>query len=290
MKLLNYKNGNVDISISSDGTRLMEYEDEIRLEQPMNIDIRVSTSCSFANNICKDFCYENAVVNGKGCDYNKLKSKLDCLESGIELAIGCNHFTDELYHFCEWATNKGFICNLTINQGHIKRDIFNLIQAISNEYIIGLGISYRKDIKWNIPIEILNYKHSVFHVILGIDTIQEVEELFNKGVNKILILGEKNVGYNTGKVNLDSLSHKQWRWWISRLFDKFNVVAFDNLAEQQLQLRRFFTGDNWNKFHQGEYSFYIDAVNEFYSPSSRNIVKTDWNDYDIIEYFKTLNN
>jgi len=286
--MITTKNGNAIITISNDGSRLIEYEDSLKLEQPLNIDIRVSTSCSFAETLCKDFCYENAVKNGKDCDYEQLKKILSPLNSGIELTIGCNHFTNDLLDFLKWASTKGFLCNLTINQGHIKRDIFNLLYAIENELVFGVGISYRKDLNWNIPLEILNHDNCVFHVIMGIDTIDEVISLSDRGVKKILVLGEKNVGYNIGNVDLDSIIHKQWRWWVQKLFKLFTVVAFDNLSEQQLKLERFFTKEEWSIFHQGEYSFYIDAVNEFFSPSSRDIKKTNWNT-NIKEYFKSLN-
>ena len=46
---------------------------------------------------------------------------------------------------------------------------------------------------------------------------------------------------------------------------------------------------NWNTFNQGEYSFYINAVTEEFSPSSRSNQKTSWNNLTINEYFKLIN-
>lgn len=42
-----YKNGNALISIFDDGTRYIEFENSLNLDYPLNIDIRVSTQCSF---------------------------------------------------------------------------------------------------------------------------------------------------------------------------------------------------------------------------------------------------
>ena len=89
-------------------------------------------------------------------------------------------------------------------------------------------------------------------------------------------MGEKDFGFNLDMVDTDSLSHKQWRWWVSQLFKVFDVVSFDNLALEQLHLKRFFTDDNWSVFHQGEHSIYIDAVNQTISPSSRSVDIKPW--------------
>lgn len=47
--MIRYKNGNSSIVLKRDGTRVIEFEDELKLEYPLNLDIRVSTECSLAN-------------------------------------------------------------------------------------------------------------------------------------------------------------------------------------------------------------------------------------------------
>jgi hypothetical protein len=286
---MQYTNGNAIINIDDNGTRIIEFDNDLKLDFPLNLDIRVSTSCSFANNICKNFCHESAVVNGKDCDYELLKSKLFGLPQGIELAIGCNHFTQNLYDFLQWCYEQNYICNLTINQGHVKRDFDLIEKAIENNFVKGLGISYRNKLKFDLPESILNYKNTVFHVISGIDTFNDILLLKDKGVKKLLILGEKDFGYNSNKVDLQSQNHKEWYWWIGKLFNEFEVVSFDNLALEQLNIKRFFTNDSWDIFNQGEESFYIDAVHQTFAPSSRSSNKVNWNNFTIQEYFKTLN-
>lgn len=109
-----------------------------------------------------------------------------------------------------------------------------------------------------------------------------------RGVKKVLVLGEKNFGFNEGKVDLTTQSHKEWYWNVRKLFDTFNVVSFDNLALEQLNIKRFFPADKYEEFNQGEHSFYINAVDGYFAPSSRSSDKTDWNETTIQNYFKQL--
>lgn len=290
MVIAQYKNGNADITITEDGTREIEYEDVLKLEYPLNIDIRVSTRCSFGMNpktgkaFCS-FCHESATTDGKECDYEELKGKLSGLPAGIELAIGGNIITYELIAFCEWATNQGYIVNLTVNQGHIATYQLHLDELISNGWIKGLGISYRRSLeKDNVPERFKRYEHTVLHVIAGIDDIKHI--LDYTSYKKVLILGEKDFGFNSGNVDLSSREHKEWLWWIHKMFGVFDVVSFDNLALKQLNIKRFFTDDNWEVFNQNEHSFFLNAVNKTIHPSSRSNDSISWDNITLKDYFK----
>lgn len=289
--MISYTNGNANVLIDKDGSRLIEFEDSLKLEYPLNIDIRTSSKCSFGLNqktgsaFCS-FCHESATTDGDECDYGALMVKLDGLPAGIELAIGGNSITAELMDFCAWATNKGFIINLTVNHGHILKFQHQLDELIENEYIKGLGISYRRELNDNIPERFKRYKNTVLHVIAGIDNINDI--LNNTPFRKVLVLGEKDFGFNKGNVNLDSIEHREWFWWVHKMFSKFDVVSFDNLALEQLKIKRFFSNESWEIFNQGEHSMYISAVDGYFAPSSRNSEKTDWNSIAVKEYFKLL--
>jgi hypothetical protein len=295
MILAKYQNGNAVVELFDDGTRVITTPDSsLNLDYPLNIDIRCSTKCSFGFNsktgktFC-GFCHESSRVDGKECNYESLMEKLDGLPEGIELAVGCNEFTADLYEFILWCSLHGYVVNLTVNQGHVKRDFEALRHVIECGFIKGLGISHRSCLIWDIPEEILNYSNTVFHVIAGIDSIEVVQSLKDKGVKKILVLGEKDFGFNKGKVDLETIWHKQWFWWVSKLFTEFDVVSFDNLALEQLQIKRFLTDEQWETFNQGEHSFYINAVGEYFAPSSRSKERTKWNNITIKDYYKTLN-
>jgi hypothetical protein len=290
-----YRNGNASVELHNDGTRVITTPDpSFQFEYPLNLDIRVSTRCLFGRNpktgkgVC-EFCHESATTTGVECDYEELKATLDELPKGIELAVGCNDLTDGLEEFIIWCGHRGFIVSLTVNQGHLMRYYEGLDSLITNGFIKGLGISYRRELKWTIPDHFLNYENTVFHTIAGIDDFNDVLSLKDRGVKKILILGEKDFGFNEGKVDLKSQSHKEWFWWVSKLFTEFDAVSFDNLALEQLRLSRFFTEEQWEEFNQGEYSFYINAVDKTFAPSSRSKDIITWNNISIREYFKHLN-
>lgn len=292
--MIQYQNGNSTIELSNDGTRVITYDDTLQLQYPLNIDIRVSTKCAFGYNpktgkaVC-DFCHESARTDGTECDYQSLQHKLIGLPKGIELAVGANQLTQDLYDFIDWCDGNGYVVNLTLNQGHIKRDQEMVKKCYSKGIIKGLGISYRSSLKWDIPQFVLDNPNTVFHVIAGIDEIGEVLSLKDKGVKKILVLGEKNFGFNEGKVDLSTKKHKEWLWFISKLFTTFDVTSFDNLGLEQLRVKRFFKDEMWEEFNQGEHSFYINAVDNYFAPSSRSNKKTNWNEVSIEEYFNQLN-
>jgi len=290
-----YQNGNATVELYNDGTRVITTPDSsFEFEYPLNVDIRVSTRCMYGRNpktgvgVC-EFCHESATTVGVECNYEELKYTLDELPKGVELAIGCNDLTEGLEGFITWCGHRGFIVNLTVNQGHLKRYSEGLDSLITQGFVKGLGISYRSEFKFDIPDQFLNYENTVFHVIAGIDEFEDVRSLKDKGVKKILILGEKDFGFNEGKVDLDSVTHREWFWWVSKLFTEFDVVSFDNLSLEQLKVRRFFGDEEWDKFNQGEYSFYINAVDKTFAPSSRSNDKITWNNISIREYFKHLN-
>lgn len=287
--LFKYTNGNATVQIDEDGTRTIEYDGALKLEYPLNMDIRVQTICPLGYNpktgkaIC-EFCHESATTDGTECDYDALLNKLSDLPKGIELAIGCNIFTDGLYKFLKECYNRGYICNLTVNQLSIKKYEKMLMNAIYNNYVKGVGLSYRSFADYNIPQFFKDYDSTVVHVIAGIDDIDEVMKLDAK---KILVLGEKDFGFNKGKVDLTSQNHRKWFMYIRKLFDIFDVVSFDNLALDQLNIKRFLPDAEYEKFYQGEHSFYINAVTQTFSRSSRSAETVSW-DISIPEYFKTI--
>jgi hypothetical protein len=287
--LSSHQNGNAAVVIHEDGTRIVSYDDQLSLDYPLNIDIRVTTACSLGLNpstgraVCA-FCHESARTDGTECDYEALKAKLERLPAGTELAIGGNRMTANLEGFLRWAADRGYICNLTVNHLHVNRDAEVLKRLMEGGVVKGLGISLRRDYPLNFDPYFINHPNVVLHVIAGIDSVLEVLALPFK---KVLVLGYKTFGFGVGYYGPEVEQNIQtWVWWVSRLF-KHKVVSFDNLAVDQLRIRRFFKDDQWEEFYQGEHSFYIDAVAQIFAPSSRSARRRPW-DITIEEYFKQL--
>jgi hypothetical protein len=279
------QNGNAFVTLFEDGTREIEYEDELRLEYPLNVDIKLSDRCPFGldprtkKSVC-DFCHESARTDGQHGDIPSLVYRLTMLPKTTEIAVGINAVTDEVIDFLTRMRNLGYIVNGTVNQGLVQTGEHNRIIDL----LYGIGVSFRST-DWNLTDPVYSMPNTVLHVIAGIDSFDTVMELTNR-VGKILVLGEKDFGFNSGKVNLTSENHLKWYRNIHRLFDRA-TVSFDNLAVEQLNLIRFFKTDTWDMFYQGEESIYINAVDGVYAPSSRSSHVTGWN-MSIPDYYASL--
>lgn len=275
---MRYKNGNADVFLDlRDGTRIIEYPDNepLALETPLNIDIRVSTQCPYGydkntkQSTC-EFCHESALVNGQECHYGILQQVLiDAkLPRGTEIALGVNEVTDDLIQFVKNLWKLGLVVNITMNERYITEYGDTRLKELM-PYVFGLGISYRSlQGCLSLPDWIADYPHTVIHVINGIDDFDDVKHLGVK-YHKLLILGEKDFGFNRGKVDLLTPSHKQWKANVMQLTKIFDIVSFDNLGLQQLEIRGKITDEEYKSFYQGEHSMYINAVEQYFAPSSR---------------------
>lgn len=305
MQTLRYQNGNATISIDTDGTRVIQYpsNEQLKLEYPLNIDIRLSNRCPLGFNpktgkaVCT-FCHESARTDGVVCDIERLKNILDTQlpkDFAIELAVGVNEMLPEIADFFAWATQRGFIINATVNQLTVssnRQSTQYVTQLIQDGNIKGLGLSFRNVETFNkVPKEIIEYNNTVVHVIAGIDNIEEVKKLAGLGVKKMLVLGEKEFGFNVDSFhNVERIQNRKiWLWKINELFKLFDVVSFDNLALEQLKIKRFFLDEkDWNTTYQGEHSFYINAVDGYFAPSSRSYYKVGFDEATIQSFFKEV--
>lgn len=293
---MKYRNGNASVWLDlQDGTRIIEYPDNepLTLDTPLNIDIRVSTQCPYGYNVetkqstCA-FCHESALVNGVECHYGVLQQVLTDakLPRGTEIALGVNQITDDLMQFVKNLWKLGLVVNITMNERYILEFGDTRLKQLL-PYVYGLGISYRSlQGCLSLPDWIANYSHTVIHVINGIDDFDDVKELGVK-YRKLLILGEKDFGFNRGKVDLNTQQHKQWKSNVMQLTKIFDIVSFDNLGLQQLEIRGKITDEEYKSFYQGEHSMYINAVEQYFAPSSRtrnNIQNFDTT--DLRSYFK----
>lgn len=293
---MKYRNGNASVWLDlQDGTRIIEYPDNepLTLDTPLNIDIRVSTQCPYGYNAetkqstCA-FCHESALVSGVECHYGVLQKVLTDakLPRGTEIALGVNEVTDSLVYFVKYLYFLGLVVNITMNERYILEYGDTRLKQLL-PYVFGLGISYRSlQGCLSLPDWIANYPHTVIHVINGIDDFDDVKELGVK-YRKLLILGEKDFGFNRGKVDLNTKQHKQWKANVMQLTKIFDIVSFDNLGLQQLEIRGKITDEEYKSFYQGEHSMYINAVEQYFAPSSRtrNHIKR-FGETDLRSYFK----
>jgi organic radical activating enzyme len=266
-----YKNGSYEISIFNDGTLIRKELDNKKIvEHPTSIDLKVTNFCSLSS-FCK-WCHENSDKSGKHAILEDYYFILEQLPAGAELAIGGGNPLDHpnLITFLEKAKKEGIICNITVNELHLKK-FKNLITKLVNEDLIkGLGITYSGKQKKELEYFSKLTNNLVFHVIMGVHELSCLDEI-QKYSNKVLILGYKE--FRKGKdFYSEEVENKKYKWY-TRLPIYFNkmTLSFDNLAIEQLNLKRWLTNESWNKFYMGDdstFTMYIDAVENKFACSS----------------------
>lgn len=92
---------------------------------------------------------------------------------------------------------------------------------------------------------------------------------------KMLILGYKhlrrgNEYFEHERERIES--NQNWLYEnLADIIEKFKVVSFDNLAIDQLNVRRLMFDDEWNEFYMGDdgnFTYYIDMVERKFARSS----------------------
>lgn len=286
MEIAKYKNGNTTVTIMNDGTKIREYENAPEILHPESIDVKITDYCDMG---CA-YCHESSTTKGVHADLDKLLKVLSDLPAGVELAIGGGNPLShpKLVEFLQTLKVKGIIVNLTVNQGHLKTYQDLLIYLIKNELVKGIGISITSN-NFNYIKPLLEITDNiVYHIIAGVNKVVIVERLIELGNCKILVLGYKTFGfginYHSKEVDTEIT---RWKKQLPKLIGKC-VLSFDNLGIEQLNVRRLFTVEGWEKFYMGDdfcFTMYIDAVKEEYAPTSRNSSRKSFNDCSLLHYF-----
>lgn len=287
MIITKYNNGNTTVTIMDDGTKIREYENTPQVIFPESIDIKITDFCDMG---CT-YCHESSTTKGIHGDLNKLLEIISELPSGVELAIGGGNPLSHpnLVEFLQVLKQKGIIANLTVNQGHLKTYQDMLIYLIKDELIKGLGISViNNNFTYIKPLlEITN--NIVYHLIVGVNKTDIVGKLIELGKCKVLILGYKTFGLGVSYFNDGiTIGIKNWYRKLPHLVGKC-VLSFDNLAIEQLNVKRLFTEIGWNNFYMGddfEFTMYIDAVKQEYAKTSRSKDRMPFSKCTLLEYFK----
>lgn len=289
-ELVSYKNGDYSVRIMTDGSKFRSYpkdSDNLKIEFPESIDLKITNKC--LNNCL--FCHEGSTPSGDHCDYEFLMNLLDEFRSGMEIAIGGGNPLSHprLKDILIEMRSRSLIANMTINELDLK-DLTDDIRSL----IFGLGVSYHDGKNLSEYIKSHHDENLVVHCIAGIHPIGLLDTLLSSGIKKILILGYKltkgrGLKYYTDYEDLIDIKLQRLSRGLPLLLNNHptSVISFDNLAINQLKVRRLFTSDGWDKFYMGDdftFSMYIDAVDKKMGPSSTSLlVELD----SPIEYFVT---
>ena len=271
MKILGkYRNGNYSVTIGDDGTKIRETEyDEFIPAFAENCDCKITDKCDGG---CQ-WCYEGCTPSGKHGDILNPKF-LDSLHPFTELAINGNDLTHpDLIPFLQKLKKKKVIANITVNQKHFERKQDFIRNLVDQKLAWGLGVSLVEATPEFLDL-IKQYPNAVIHTINGILSPTDIEKLSYKGL-KLLILGYKYMRRGADWYDEEFESIKARQQWLKDNLDdivsRFKVVSFDNLALEQLDVKKHLTEEEWNEFYMGDdggFTFYIDLVENKFSKNS----------------------
>lgn len=266
-----YKNGNYVVHMFDDGTKVrVNNLDFFSAAFPESMDMKICNRCDMG---CP-MCHERSVPDGALANLNH--PILDSIHPYTELALGGGNPLEhpDLEAFLLRMKKQKVICNLTVHVKHFMREYRRLKKYSEEGLLHGVGVSVNTPCDEKTINTIANFPNAVVHVIAGLVPDHVLRSMYDKGI-KLLILGYKN--YGRGEAFYQKYPH-QVEQYIQRLessldelSNHFALISFDNLAITQLHVRDHVSKEKWDACYMGddgEYTMYIDLVNEEYAASS----------------------
>jgi len=263
-----YRNGNYDVTIFSDGTKIRENDlDFFEAQFPENIDLKITDYCD----VNCAFCHENSTVHG---EHSILDAEFfRTLRPYTELAIGGGNPLShpELIPFLINLKKSKILANLTVNQVHFEKHYNLLKHLMDKELIRGLGVSLVNPTDKFISM-VQSLDNLIIHTINGIISKNQISKLYDKNL-KVLILGYKNIrrGKDYYSESVDQNIEMMYNLLKYGLTEHFEIVSFDNLALNQLRVKSLISKSLWDEFYMGDdgqHTMYIDLVKREFSKSS----------------------
>ena len=267
-----YKNGNYTVVILQDGTKIRKTnDDEFIPSFAENCDVKITDKCSIG---CP-WCYEGCTKEGKHGDLFKYKF-IETLHPYTEMALNGNDLNHpQLEEFLNFLKTKKVFANITVHQKQFINNYDFIKRLIDNKLIYGVGISYNH-YNQDFINKIKEIPNAVLHTINGILSEDDINKL--KGNNlKVLVLGykylQRGISYSDDN---QYIIDKNWKYLKEELpkiiaNNYFQLISFDNLSLNQLDVKRLLSDKEWEEFYMGDdgkYTFYIDMVKGEFSKNS----------------------
>lgn len=266
-----YRNGNYVVYFNTyDGTKIRANKlNTLDPEYPESIDMCISHRCDGG---CP-FCYDGATPDGAVADLTNLPF-LDTWIPNTEIAINLNDMSHpQLVDFLKIAHEKGFIVSGTIRQHHFMQHRDKLKELTKSHLLYGIGVSLTSPTDEFIE-AVKAFPTAVLHVINGIVTVNDLKKLYDHDL-KVLVLGYKTRGRGGSFMdeNREEIKRLQKEFYkaLPEMPDHFAALSFDNNALNQLDVKRLMSDEEWGQFYMGDdgqYSFYVDAVNRSFAKNS----------------------
>lgn len=272
-----YVNGNTIVVMYKNGTKVRYVKDGEKPSPnfPESMDLKITNRCSAG---CS-FCAEMSTPDGANATL--AGPLLDSIKPYTELAIGGGNPLEhpDIVPFLRKMKAQKVICNLTVNVRHFL-EYNKLIDFLDSEELIhGLGVSMPTNAPDNALSMLAKYPNAVVHTILGVTPWNVYEKLSGRNLN-VLILGYKTKGNGLAHCLSHMLDINNNRVLLKRhllqMRERFKAVAFDNLAVEQLSLRKLLTPEEVEQLYMGgdgEFTMYIDLVKGVYGKSSTHPLK-----------------
>lgn len=257
-------------------------------ERPELVDLKITNYCS---NNCP-MCFEGSSKAGKHADINKLIETIDKVSNNgnniIEYSIGGGNVLD--YPHLETLFKKikdtnGIIC-ITIKATDTNKIIHdNELFGVIEKYVDGIGVSvftvndidmtYQFDKNINKNIKCGEKKYITAHMIpeyLGFEKtyrfLQFIRDNNKKTTNRhlsVLFLGYKSLGRGE-TITPYTLTDNDFE----ELFKNQPILGIDTLFAQRYDelLKKYYYMEKTTTYNEGEYSMYIDAVENIAYKSS----------------------
>ena len=267
-----YKNGNYTVVILQDGTKIRKTnDDEFIPSFAENCDVKITDKCSIG---CP-WCYEGCTKEGKHGNLFKYKF-IETLHPYTEMALNGNDLNHpQLEEFLNFLKTKKVFANITVHQKQFINNYDFIKRLIDNKLIYGVGISYNH-YNQDFINKIKEIPNAVLHTINGILSEDDINKL--KGNNlKVLVLGykylQRGISYSDDN---QYIIDKNWKYLKEELpkiiaNNYFQLISFDNLSLNQLDVKRLLSDKEWEEFYMGDdgkYTFYIDMVKGEFSKNS----------------------
>lgn len=259
--------------------RFATSSDPIVPEYPELIDLKLTNMC---NHGCK-FCFMDSNVNGKHADKTFIKSLMHQLGNRhedyyhrIEFSIGGGNILlyPDLEEVFKCINEHGHIINVTIKADDCDTILNDpKLLSIFKKYVDGIGVSvfsvqdaekmkeFKDEINKNINRwENKSYKFVVAHIIpeyLGVDKTKEIVDVIKW--NAVLFLGYKTNGRGSSQEYKNFTNDELYT-----LFKDLYSVSVDTTFSNRYfdWIKNNFSYKYTLTLNEGEYSMYIDAVDQ----------------------------
>lgn len=287
-----YRNGNYVVCIKYDGTKIRRTDgDEFIPQFAENVDVKITSACRVG---CP-FCYEGCTKDGRHADLFGFPF-IHSLHPYTEMALNGNDMDHpDLEKFLVFLKEKQVLANITVHQNQFMEN-YDRIKAYADGGLAhGIGISYYC-LNNNFFDKVQELPNAVIHVINGVLSEFDIENLKGKNL-KLLVLGYKELGrgiqYKRDWLSIVARNKAHLHDVLPQMISEewFHLVSFDNLAIEQLNVKRLLTDGEWQEFYMGDdgrYTFYIDMVDGTFARNSLSQERYDIGMKSIDEMFKII--